>query len=175
MIQFSSRVVHVRRVPLELAPARQQRLAVIHRLDEPLTARDDLERAIALLVELDRVRDRSRVAEQVAALAQQLDDAGARLRSGQAGQLIVVAAARAAGSVASQPGSPHATALKAPFAWMMARTGNFSSRHQTTSVTSPNVQIIADAAALFRIGERVRLYGYPHAEQRRHDLGPKSG
>jgi len=31
----------------------------------------------------------------------------------------------------------------APFGCRIERTGNASSRHQTTSVTSPNVQIIA--------------------------------
>ena len=33
--------------------------------------------------------------------------------------------------------------MSAPFGWMIARTGSDSARHQTTSVTSPKVQIIA--------------------------------
>ena len=76
-------------MPAELAAACQQRFAELHRLDEPLPAGDDLERAIALLVELDGVRDRPRLAKQIAALAQQFDDARARLRRGQPGELIV--------------------------------------------------------------------------------------
>ena len=35
------------------------------------------------------------------------------------------------------------TGRSVPFAWMIARTGSASSRHQVTSVRSPNVQIIA--------------------------------
>ncbi len=51
-------VPHVLGVPLQLAAALQQFLPELHRLDEPLAAGDDLERAVALLVELHRVRDR---------------------------------------------------------------------------------------------------------------------
>jgi hypothetical protein len=47
---------------------------VVDRLDEPLPAGDDLERAVAFLVELDVVRDRLRVTLQVAALAKQFGD-----------------------------------------------------------------------------------------------------
>ena len=61
--------LHVRRMPLQLAAAREQRLAELDRLDEPLAAGDDLERPIALLVELHRVRDRPRLADQIAGLA----------------------------------------------------------------------------------------------------------
>ena len=66
-------------MPLELAAAREQRVAELHRLDEPLAARHDLERPIALLVELDGVRDRPRLADEVAALAKELDDPCPRL------------------------------------------------------------------------------------------------
>ena len=38
---------------------------------------------------------------------------------------------------------PHVTGRSAPFGWITARTGSDSSRHQVTSVMSPNVQIIA--------------------------------
>ena len=38
---------------------------------------------------------------------------------------------------------PHVARPSVPFGWMIARTGSASSRHQVTSVTSPNVQIIA--------------------------------
>ena len=35
------------------------------------------------------------------------------------------------------------TGPSVPLAWTIARTGSFNSRHQVTSVVSPNVQIIA--------------------------------
>src|SRR5262249_59311473 len=57
--------------------------------DVPLTRRDDLERSVAPLVELDRVRDRLRIGDEVTALAEQLHDALARLLDGLARQLAV--------------------------------------------------------------------------------------
>ncbi len=82
---------HERRVPVELAAALDQRLAqvgvaaaVAH---VPLAAGDDLERAVALLVELHRVRDGLGLAEQLAGVGQQLDDALLRLLHRLAGQL----------------------------------------------------------------------------------------
>jgi hypothetical protein len=72
-------VRHVLGMPLELAVAPQERRAELHRLDEPLTAGDDLERPVTLFVELHRVRNRARVADQIPRLAQQLDDLRARL------------------------------------------------------------------------------------------------
>ena len=82
---------HVLRVPLQLAAALEQRLAELDRLEEPLPARHDLERPIALLVELHRVRDRPRIADEIAACAQLLDDLRARFRRRQLRQLVVVA------------------------------------------------------------------------------------
>ncbi len=134
--------LHVRRVPAELAAAGQQRLARVHRLDEPLPAGHDLQRTVALLVELHGVRDRTGLAEEVAALAEKLDRSRAGLGRGQPGELIVVLL-RARGIGRRPAPSPHVTGLNVPFAWMTARTGRPSSRHQTTSVMSPNVQIIA--------------------------------
>src|SRR5213593_4518817 len=59
---------HVFGMPPQLAPARQQRLAEFDRLEEPLPARDDLERTIALLVELDGVGDGARLADEIPTL-----------------------------------------------------------------------------------------------------------
>ena len=98
-------------MPLQLAAAREQRLAELHRLDEPLPAGDDLERPVALLVELHRVRDRPRLADQIARLAQQLDDARARLRRRQVRQLVVgrlCARRRRATPTLADPTSPAA-------------------------------------------------------------------
>src|SRR5207244_3649921 len=66
---------HVRRVPRQLASAGEEPLAVGHRADVPLAAGDDLERAIAPLIELHGVGDRPRLPDQVPALGEKLDDA----------------------------------------------------------------------------------------------------
>src|SRR5262245_5299094 len=65
---------HVLGMPLQLAAAREQRLAVLDAPDEPLPARDDLERPIPFLEELHRMRDGPRLAYQIAGLAQLFDD-----------------------------------------------------------------------------------------------------
>ena len=85
---FEARL-HVGRMPLQLARPRQQRLTLIHGLDEPLAAGDDLERPVALLEELHRMRDRPRLADQLSRGAQLLDDPGARFRDGQTDELGV--------------------------------------------------------------------------------------
>src|SRR5258705_13294914 len=82
-------MAHVFGVPPQLASPREQLLTELHRLDEPLAARDDLERPVALLVELDRVRNRPRLADQVARLAKLLDDHAPRLRRGETGQPVL--------------------------------------------------------------------------------------
>ena len=125
-------------------PRASSALAELDRLDEPLAARDDLERPVALLVELHRVRDRPRLADEIARLAAAARRSSCALSTADRfGELIVAPAARAATSVDSQPGAAPPDLLNAPFGWIIARTGSDSSRHQVTSVTSPNVQIIA--------------------------------
>ncbi len=56
-----------------LAPGEQ--LVLVRVADEPLLARDDLERAGAVLPELHRVGDRADLAVDRAGLGEQLDDA----------------------------------------------------------------------------------------------------
>src|SRR5690606_25187657 len=51
---------HVRRMPGDALAARHQRLALVHGPDEPLTRGQNLERTIAFLEELDRVRNGAR-------------------------------------------------------------------------------------------------------------------
>src|SRR5437763_1538202 len=63
-------VPHEFRMPLQLTAARDQRLAVLDGLDEPLPARDDLERPVALLEEFHRMGDWLGIANQIAGLAQ---------------------------------------------------------------------------------------------------------
>src|SRR4051812_43223754 len=80
--------LHERRDPLQLFAPAHELVAVLEGANEPLPAGDDLEWPVALLVELDRVRDGLRLADQVTALAQQLDDPGLRLLDRLAGDLL---------------------------------------------------------------------------------------
>ena len=75
---------HRRRLPSQLAAGREQRVPVRHRADEPLAAGHDLQRAVAVLVELHRVRDRSRRAEQLAGRR----SAARRSRAGPAARCV---------------------------------------------------------------------------------------
>ena len=101
-------------MPPHLTAARKQIFPIVHRLDEPLTARDDLEGTVALLEELHRMRDGPGVAEQVAGFAQQLDDAGAGFGGGETRELIV-GLLRAARIARLPPGAPHVTGRSVPF------------------------------------------------------------
>ena len=103
-------------MPLQLAAAREQRLAELDRLDEPLAAGDDLERPIALLVELHGVRDRPRLADEIAGLAQLLDDLRARLRRRQPRPARRSGAARARDRSIPSPARPTSTGRSVPSA-----------------------------------------------------------
>ncbi len=85
---------HVLRVPGELGATREERapeLGVVGTVaDVPLARRDDLERPVATLVELHRVRDRLRLADEIARLPQHLDDLALRLLDRLAGQALPV-------------------------------------------------------------------------------------
>ncbi len=157
-------------MPLQLAAAREQRLAEVDRLDEPLAAGDDLERPIALLVELDRVRDRPRLADEIARRLQLLDDlarAPSRRTSRPARRS---AAARAPASIDSHPACPTCTRPQ--------RAVGLNHRpHRQAQLAPPgHVGDVAeradhrDAAALRRVGQRMRPDRHAHAEERRHDL-----
>ena len=80
---------HERRMPAQLATRVDQLLLMLDRADEPLPARDDLDRPVALLVELHRARDRLRLADEVTRLREQLDDAAPRLVDARAFELGV--------------------------------------------------------------------------------------
>ncbi len=143
---FDPRLValaHVRRVPVQLAATGEERVAQLRLAatvaEVPLARRDDLERASTPLVELHRVRDRLRLADELAGLAQQLDDARLRLLGGLARELRVARRRRRARRSPQSGGS----ATMRPSRPMTLRVGSWSSRHHTTSVVSPNVQIIA--------------------------------
>ena len=164
--------LHVCRMPLQLFAARDQGLAELDRLDEPLPAGDDLERAVPLLVELHGMRDRPRLADEVAALAQLLDDPGSRLGRRQPLDL---------GVVPLRPiGVRRLPAGRVP-RHVAERAVRLNHRaHRQAELTPPgDVGDVAeradhrDAAALFGIGERVRKHRHPHAEQRRLHFCPE--
>jgi hypothetical protein len=69
---------HERRMPRDLFATGQQPVLECQGVHEPLPARDDLERSVALLVELHDVLHRLRFAHQVTGVAQQIGDPGAR-------------------------------------------------------------------------------------------------
>ncbi len=78
-----------------------------------------------------------------------------RLRDGGLARRARRSAAARAASRDSQPAAPR-DRRSGRRGRSSRASGSVSSRHQITSVRSPNVQIIGDAAALVRLGQRVR-------------------
>ena len=148
--------LHVGGVPLELAAPLDQLFAEVHRLDEPLAAGQDLERAVALFVELDRVRDGPRLAHEVARLAELLDDDRLRLRRGQTARADRSSRWARAGvdrfPARRPPGDRTERAVRL----------NDGANRQAQLAPPGDVGDVAeradhrDAAALFRIGQRMR-------------------
>ena len=146
--------LHVRRVPPQLFPAGEQRLAQVGVppavADVPLPAGHDLEGAIAAFVELDRMGDGPGLADQVARLGEQLDHGALRRLDGAAGD------GPPGRAVGARPGG--GASVIRPARVTMERVGRCSSRHQITSVTSPKVQIMAIpdpfSGSARRMGER---------------------
>ncbi len=162
-------LAHVGGMPAQLRAAGQELVAVLDRADEPLAAGDDLERPVALLVELHRVADRARLAEQVARFLQQLHDplAGALGPApGQAGiglprpLRVLRLPARLAPAHREQP---PVAADDRP--------------HRQLQLPPPeHVGDVAegadhgDAGALLRVGQLVRMDRQANAEERRDRL-----
>ena len=161
---------HEVRVPVQLPPALQQLLAQASVpgavADVPLPAGDDLQRPVALLVELDRVRDRLRVSPtSVAGLAQQLDHPPPGLHGRSSPPSCCQAPAPAP---VSQSGR---RACSRPSRRSSERSGRSSSRHQMTSVGSPKVQTIAIPEPLSGSASGCARIGTSHPEHRGADLG----
>ncbi len=159
-------------MPLQFPAASEQRLAKFDRLDEPLTAGHDFERTIALLVKLHRVGNRTRLPDQIAGLAQLLDDLCAGLRGRQPSQLIVVTL-RPLRIVGFPAG-------RSPLLRPERAIGLHHRTHRQMQLAPPgDVGDVAeranhrDAAALGRIGQRVRLHRHPDAKERRRHLVAK--
>ena len=118
----------------------------------PLARRDDLERAAAALVELHRVRDRLRLADELAGLGEQLDDARLRLLHGLARELRV--RARRAVGTGGPPLGRSATSAAVAAEHVAHRQLQLAPPHDVGGVTERADH--RDAGALLGIGERVR-------------------
>ena len=157
---------HERRMPRDLAPTREQRLLERQRLHEPLPARDHLERAIALLVELHDVLDGLGLAHEPARLAEQLDDAASAPASRPCPASSAIAAFAASASRDSHPGSPNRPAPIVP------SRRNDHARGQPELPPPDDVGDVAEradlrgAGPLLGVGELVRDDRHGHAEQR---------
>ena len=165
-------IPHIRRMPLEFASPLEQRLAELHGLDEPLAARDDLERPVALLVELHRVRDRPRLADQLAGRLEKLDDCSPGLGGRESGH-APVGIVRAAGLL-RRP-QPVRVEDDAPAQRAVGLDDGANGERQLAPPR--HVGQVAeradhrDAAAFFRVGQVVRTHRNAHVEQRRRHLG----
>ena len=73
-------------VPADLVALGEELILLVEQAHEPLAARDELERPLALLVELDAVLDRPRLAAKRSRRAQLLDDDPPRLRERPPGE-----------------------------------------------------------------------------------------
>ena len=153
-------------MPFKLLAAPQQRLSKLHRSNEPLPARDDLERMIALLVKLHVMRDRPRLSDEITAFTQQFDDARARFWHGQTRECVVITLR--VGRVRRFPrrASPrHAAQLSVRL--------NDRAHRQRKLAPPGDIGHVAectdhrDARPFFRIGEGMRVNRYGRVEQRR--------
>ena len=158
-------------MPGNLAAALDERLAVVDGLDEPLAAGHDLQRAIALLVELDVVviglgspgDRRCRAATRRSWPAPS---------SPQTRQLVIGLLGSRRRRRSPSPPRPRHPAQRA--------IGLDDRADRQLQLAPPgDVGGIAecadhgDAAALFRIGQCMCQHRHPHAEDRRHDVGAK--
>ena len=142
---------HEVRVPAHPLAGGDQLRAPVEETDEPLPGADELERPVALLVELDRVLDRLGLADErrlavaggrARGIAQHLHDrsSGPRAPGGRR-------APRRSGWRPRRPGSgqaspPNSTGASRPSRPTTCRSASPSSRHHCTSVASPKVQTI---------------------------------
>ena len=163
-------VLHVRRGPSSISAPRSSiscaQLGVAAAVaDVPLAGGDDLERLVALLVEVRHPLGRLRLAVEVAGLAQQRDDrlAGARTRSCPASSLV-----RRRGRLVRQPLRASRASIR-PSRPMTVRTGRSQLAPPGDVGEVAEGAAHRDAGALVRLGQRVRQHRDLDAEDRRGD------
>ena len=163
--------LHVRRVPVQLPAAGEQGLAQVGVAaavaEVPLPGRDDLERPVALLVELHRVGDRLRLARR----ERRTRGASTTVSSRAANTVLPASRAYAAGVRRRRGGSGRSR----PSRPRIARIGSCSSRHHMTSVRSPNVQIIAMPEPLSGSASRCATTGTSTPNSGVRTVVPNSG
>ena len=153
-------------MPVQLPAAGQQRLAqrgiAAAVADVPLPGGDDLQRLLALLVELHRVHAPARARRAVP----RRRAAARRSAPGPPARSARPAAGRRPGRPgAVQPGGGPASSRPS---WpITGRVSSRRSRHQVTSVVSPNVQTMAMPVPLAGSASRCARTGTAHPEQRR--------
>jgi hypothetical protein len=137
--------------------------------DEPLPAGDDLERPVALLEELDGcVIGRGSPTDRPTRAAARRCGCGPSRP--EAGHLVVGRLRRAPASRDSHPSLPQVTGRSVPFGC------NHRAHRQRQLAPPGDVGEVAegadhrDAAALLRVGQRMRAHRHRHAEERRQDV-----
>ena len=162
-------VPHVRRHPAQLAAAVEQRgpqvgvpAAVA---DVPLPGRDDLQRRVAALVELHRVGDRARLADQVERLGEQPDDLPPRLVDGAPGERRVRRRVDAVRRLGQQPpvAADHHPGVEPQLA-PPGHVGEVAERADHR-----------DAGALVRLRQRVRVHRHLDTEDGRTHGARRTG
>ena len=161
---------HVRRMPAQLPAPPDQRGAQFRVpaavAQVPLPGGDDLERGVALLVELHRVGHRLGLAEQVTGRAGERREALPGLGQGGPGQLPVRGPASLAGDGGRRGGQQPAVRAehRADRQVQVPPPGHVGSVAERADHR--------DAGALGRVGQRVGQHRHRHAEQRRGHGGP---
>ena len=154
----------MRGVPAQLASALEQLLAQLRTAtaigEVPLTSRDDLERAFALLEELHGMGDLTRLADHVAGLAKELDDA----LLGRVRRLAGEFGVRRLGLIALDPRGSLGQDASVP--------ADDRARRQLQLAPPGDVGEVAegadhrDAGPLLGIGQRMCHHRHLHAEER---------
>ena len=168
---------HELRVPFHFGALGQECVLLVEQTNEPLPRWNQLERSVALLVELDRVFDRLGLTLEGRAVAgrapvsvaQQLDDGRACLGHILAGEPGVVAVGRV-GIGAREGFASEAHLCKAPIA------ADQLSQHQALGPPPLQVRLVAerthhqDARPLLGVGQFTGEDRHRHAEERRHGV-----
>ena len=137
--------------------------------DVPLARRDDLERLVALLVEVGLALSFDRLAVEVT------DSRRAATTASRALGVVLVAASQRLQLLARAPGDPlRRLGRRRPLRVMSERIGELGSRHHMTSVRSPKVQRMAMPAPLSISAARCAITGTSTPKSGEVTVVPKS-